>query len=90
MDIDDVFARIGDFGSAQKKIFYILSTCQTFLGLHALILSFIGPEPVWECVGNGGQIMDCPAYERGKCYPVYIDEFYTIVSEVNLCIQNHT
>ena len=83
MDIDDVFTKIGDFGSSQKRIFYILSTCQTFIGFHVLILAFIGPEPVWNCVGNGGQVVGCPAYERGECSPVYSDEFSSIVSQVN-------
>lgn len=81
MDIDNVFARIGDFGWSQKKIFYILCLCQTYLGFHVLILTFIGEEPEWSC-GGKNQVLRCPPFEKGECAPEYSDEFSTIVSEV--------
>lgn len=82
MDIDNVFTRIGDFGSAQKKIFYILCTCQIFLGCHALVLAFIGPEPEWSCGDKKGEGERCMAFEKEDCSPVYSNEFTSIVSEV--------
>ena len=82
MDIDNVFTRIGDFGPSQKKVFYILSVGQTFLGLHALILAFIGPEADWTCGENGDLAPRCAEFEAGKCSPEYHDGFSSIVSEV--------
>lgn len=82
MDIDNVFTRIGDFGSAQKKIFYILCTCQIFLGCHALALAFIGPEPEWSCDGKEDERERCTAFEKKDCSPLYSNEFTSIVSEV--------
>ena len=81
MDIDNVLAKIGDFGWSQKKIFYILCLSQTYLGFHALILTFIGPEPEWTC-GGKNQVLRCPPFENGECTPEYSDEFSSIVSEV--------
>lgn len=81
MDIDNVFARIGDFGSAQKKIFYILCTCQIFLGCHALVLAYIGLEPEWSC-GGKDEVERCAAFEKRDCSPIYSNEFKSIVSEV--------
>lgn len=82
MDIDNVFTRIGDFGSAQKKIFYILCTCQIFLGCHALVLAFIGPEPEWSCGEKKDEVERCTAFEKKDCSPIYSNEFTSIVSEV--------
>ena len=82
MDIDSVLGRIGDFGSAQKKIFFILSIGQTFLSFHMLILAFIGVEPEWNC-GGKNQVLRCSALEKEECVPKYWDDFTSIVSEVS-------
>ena len=82
MDIDNVFAKIGDFGSSQKKIFYILCLCQIYLGFQMLIITFIGPESQWTC-GGKNQVLRCPAFEKGECTPEYSDDFTSIVSEVD-------
>lgn len=87
MDIDNVFAKIGDFGSSQKKIFYILTVCQIFLGFHMLILTFIGAEPDWTC-GGKNMVLRCAALEKEECSPTYIDDFTSIVSEVSFVIMD--
>lgn len=87
MDIDNVFTRIGEFGSAQKKIFYILCTNQIFLGFHALALAFIGPEPAWSCGRKEDEAERCAAFEKKECSPLYSNEFTSIVSEVYLSSQ---
>ena len=86
MDIDNVFTRIGDFGSSQKKIFYILCPAQVFLGLHALVLAFIGPETEWTCGEKGLKDLAsrCVEFETGRCSPEYSNDFSSIVSEVQL------
>lgn len=86
MDIDNVFTRIGDFGLSQKKIFFILSSAQTFLGVHALILAFIGPEPLWTCDGETDPASRCAQFETGKCSPEYSDDFSSIVSQVAVIV----
>ena len=96
MDIDDVFTRIGDFGSAQKKIFHILCTCQIFLGCHALVLTFIGAAPDWGCEDgkDTGAHDKCTMFEQKHCSPLYSTEFSSIVSEVlidsTLVLYTHT
>ena len=83
MDIEDVFAKIGGYGSSQKKILYILSSCHAYLCFVILILTFIGTEPPWSCSGGQSQAQgDCVSFERGECSPVYSLEFSSIVSEV--------
>ena len=99
MDLEDVFAQIGGYGSSQKKVVYILGTSHAFLSFNILILSFIGSEPEWNCSGGSSNQRaatgagvsvrqrvdaDCLAYERGECTPLYNgDESSSIVAEVN-------
>ena len=96
MDVDDVFEKIGDFGTIQKKIFFpmnILTQC--FVAFHVLIISFIGIDPDWSCTGSQdfntkepqllfGSIdpKACELFETGHCKPQFEDG-YTIVTSVS-------
>jgi len=95
MDIDNVLSHIGDFGRAQKKIYFLVSLTHVFLGFHTLILSFIGTDPGWKCVPgkiqgiplkNGnvlqGTTSKCFDLEQGHCTPEYLTEYTSIVTEV--------
>lgn len=95
MDIDNVLSHIGDFGRAQKKIYFLVSLTHVFLGFHTLILSFIGTDPGWKCVPgkiqgiplkNGnvlqGTTTKCFDLEQGHCTPEYLTEYTSIVTEV--------
>ena len=77
MDVDNVLSHIGDFGPAQKKIYFLISLTHLYLGFHTLILSFIGTDPGWRCEGAA---MKCS--ELGHCTPEYLTEYTSIVTEV--------
>ena len=95
MDIDNVLSHIGDFGWAQKKIYFLVSLTHVFLGFHTLILSFIGTDPGWRCVPgkiqgiplkDGNVLQDtatkCFNLEQGHCTLEYLTEYTSIVTEV--------
>ena len=46
MDIDEVYAEIGEFGSFQMKVFWATGLLGIFFAFHMVHLVFIGAPPV--------------------------------------------
>ena len=93
MDVDQVWAYVGEFGPSQKLIFYCLCLAQVFASLQVFIFSFIGVDPGWKCnmlptkVDDSITVLEDPSakclhYERGECAPEYSKEFTSIITEV--------
>ena len=91
MDVDEVLERIGEFGPAQRKIFFVIGLTQLYMTISTFAMSFVGIDPGWECVvgnqGNNSVIPNssnkCLHYELGDCNPHYSNDFTSIVTEVN-------
>jgi len=97
MDVDEVFDKIGDLGTAQKKIVFPLNILvNTFSAFSILIVSFIGLDPDWSCTEKAGSTIKnprllfgsidpkaCELYEEGQCDPVFDDKFTSIVTSVS-------
>ncbi len=98
MDVDNVFDKIGDFGFAQKKIFYLVNILvHPLAGFQTLLIFFIGLDPDWSCtdstVSSGsakprllfGSIdpKACELFEKGQCKPIFEDDFTSIVTSVS-------
>ena len=97
MDVDEVFDKIGDLGTAQKKIVFPLNLLvHTFSAFNILIISFIGLDPDWSCTESAGSSTKkpqllygsvdpkaCELYEAGQCDPVFEDKFTSIVTSVS-------
>lgn len=86
MDVDEALERIGEFGPAQKKIYFLVSLCQVYGALTVFAISFTGADPGWRCDGSEANLTDpvakCIRYELGECKPDYSDKFTSVVTEV--------
>ena len=86
MNIDDFFAKHGEFGPHQRRVmwaFVIVSAVQAFHNLHHV---YIGAEPEFHCLKDGTRQEDytCPAGDTQTCdaYLFPGKDFTTVVSEV--------
>ncbi len=95
MDVDEVWERIGEFGPAQKKIFFLVNLAQVYGALTVFAISFAGIDPGWSCSLETEEatesavtqdltdpVLKCYHYERGECDPAYSNRFTSIVTEV--------
>ena len=88
MDVDEVLKRIGGFGPAQKRIYFLIAAMHVFgFGLQGLTVVFVGEEPAWTCGGHEelepeGTGTPCQRFEAGTCTPSYQPNFTSIVTEV--------
>ena len=75
MEVDEVFERIGEFGPAQVKLFFVLTLPGMWMALHGLVPNFIGTDPGWNCsIGSptgvrhvspmANRVTGCPNYIR--------------------------
>lgn len=96
MDVDDVFEKIGDFGTTQKKIFFPTNILvHTFVSFHILIISFIGLDPDWSCTDSNENTKEsrllfgsidtkaCKLFESGRCKPQFEEDYTSIVTSVS-------
>ncbi len=84
IDVDEVFERIGGFGRAQKKIYYLMNSVHIAAGLHTMILTFIAIKPKWSCLT--GQQGSCTQFNLGECEPQYDPTVSSIIAEVRISI----
>lgn len=80
-NLDEVFERIGGFGKAQKKIYYLMNLVHIPTGFHTMILTFIAIDPNWTC---GNKQKDCFQFDLGKCEPQFDPTVSSIIAEVGL------
>ncbi len=85
IDVDEVFEKIGGFGRAQKKIYYLMNSAQIAAGFHTLILTFIAIVPEWSCGNKQGQGV-CTQFDLGDCKPKYDPSVSSIIAEVRTLI----
>lgn len=96
MDVDAVFEEIGEFGPAQKRIFYTANFLfHWFVAFQTLIIAFIGKDPDWSCIDTmtkqphlllgSSDPSACELVESGKCTPDFNKNFTSIVTEVRDC-----
>ncbi len=80
-DLDEVFEKIGGFGNAQKKIYYLMNLVHIAAGFHTLILTFIGIDPEWTCKNEQ---KSCLLFDSGECEPRFDPAVSSIISEVSI------
>jgi len=85
-DVDEVFERIGGFGKYQRRAYFLMSSAQFAVGLHTLILTFIGaPLSIsWSCGESTTLEGKCVSYGKQDCQPKYIPTGTSIVDEVSV------
>ena len=94
MDVDEVFEKIGEFGTAQKKIIFLSNLfAHGFLGFQTLLIGFIGRDPGWSCIEPQEDTLRvlfgpedplaCEMVEKGACAgPNFKYDSTSIVAEV--------
>lgn len=88
MDIDVCLQQAGEFGPAQKRIYYLVNLMNVLAAMQTLAPAFIAFEPEWTCSSQSQPeeqqtaLQRCTAFEEGRCRPHYLSEYTTVVTEV--------
>ena len=84
--VDDIFERIGQFGRAQKKYYFMIGFVSFILSYQYFLTTFTDYSPEWDCVDNFDHYHrfanHCIMYERGLCFAKHSNPHLTIVTEV--------
>ena len=96
---DQVFEKIGSFGRYQLLILILANVNEWFwFGWPVLLMTFIAAEPAWRCIGNSGNVTECPLEEtmkpEHKNYAFrcnisrssweFVDDFTSVVTQASL------
>eukprot|EP00731_Ephydatia_muelleri_P027780 Em0019g653a len=90
MDIDVCLQQAGEFGPAQKRIYYLVNLMNVLAAMQTLAPAFIAFEPEWTCSSQSQPeeqqtaLQRCTAFEEGRCRPHYLSEYTTVVTEWDL------
>ena len=88
MDIDACLQQAGEFGPAQKRIYYVVNLMNVLAAMQTLAPAFIAFEPEWTCGSQSTPeeqqtaLQRCTLFEQGRCHPHYLTGYTTIVTEV--------
>jgi MFS family permease len=90
--VEDVFERIGQFGRAQQKYFFMIGFVTFLLSYQYFMTTYTDYSPAWDCVDSTDHYHHfsnrCATYERGLCFAEYSNPLSTIVSEWDLICHN--
>lgn len=90
MDIDHCLQQAGEFGPAQKRIYYLVNLMNVVAAMQTLAPAFIASEPEWTCGSQQSSpeeqttLQKCAAFDEGRCNPHYRSNYATIVTEWDL------
>ncbi|XP_045609975.2 solute carrier family 22 member 15-like isoform X1 [Procambarus clarkii] len=90
LTIDDVYDKIGHFGSSQKVYFALLCVLHGWCAFHQLLTVFVGLDPTFKCYAKDGEpkseplINQCFDDSPQNCTITYTTEYKSFASEWNL------